>query len=96
MESDPAKLISNDSSSDPADIDPSYNSRKYGIDLPTVQNRPSSSATKRIKMLSFLDASGTRAFIISLATERTLRAAVRFAFGDPKMKRIIIELPERW
>ena len=96
MESDPAKLISNDSSSDPADIDPSYNSRKYGIDLPTVQNKPSSSATKRIKMLSFLDASGTRAFIISLATERTLRAAARFAFGDPKMKRIIIELPERW
>ena len=47
-------------------------------------------------MLSFLDASGTRAFIISLATERTLRAAARFAFGDPKMKRIITELPERW
>ena len=47
-------------------------------------------------MLSFLDASGTRAFIISLATESTLRAAARFAFGDPRVKRVIVELPERW
>ena len=54
------------------------------INLPIVQNRPRSSATKRIKMLSFLEASGTRDLMTSLATDSILIAAMRFAVGDPK------------
>ena len=57
-------------------------------DLPIVQNRPRSSATKRIKMLSFLHASGTRDLMMSFATESILSAAVRFAVGDPTAKNI--------
>ena len=57
------------------------------LDSPIVQNRPSSSATNRIKMLSFLEASGTRDLMTSLATDNTLIAAARFAAGDPTVKR---------
>lgn len=44
-----------------------------------VQNSPSSSATRRIKMFSVLDTNGTRDFMTSLAADSTLIAAVRFA-----------------
>jgi len=39
-------------------------------------------------MLSFLQASGTRDLMMSLATESTLSAAARFAVGDPTAKNI--------
>ena len=54
--------------------------------LPIVQKRPRSSATIRIKMLSCLQASGTRALITSVAMDSTLRAAARFAAGFPTSK----------
>lgn len=57
------------------------------LDSPIVQNRPSSSATNRIKMLSFLEANGTRDLMTSLATDSTLIAAARFTEGDPTVKR---------